>query len=145
MNLLPNHEPVLIEPLVPDSVLPGQWFLVLGDCASTAVLVWPVMEVARIHETGIFEPLVDDSAEAMLKLLFNLEWHAWQCEWVSPLQQRAVHGGTTVQACIRLVTPQLLPVMLSGPRANVCCASWSSTLSWMSLGQYHHCPCCWRP
>ena len=76
MNLLPNHEPVLIEPLVPDSVLPGQWFLVLGVCASTAVLVWPVKEVARIHETSIFEPLADDSAEAMLKLLFNLEWHA---------------------------------------------------------------------
>ena len=86
MNLLPDHEPVLIKPLVPDAVLPGDWFLVLGVCAGTEVLVWPVIEVARINENSIFEPLLDDSAEAMLKFLFNLEWLAWPGEWVSPLQ-----------------------------------------------------------
>ena len=81
MNLLPLHEPVLIKPLVSDSVLPGDWFLVLGVSASIAVLVWLVIEVARINENSIFEPLLDDSAEAKLKFLFNLVWLAWPCEW----------------------------------------------------------------
>ena len=40
----------------------------------------------------------------MLKFWLNLEWLAWPCERVSPLQQRAVRGAATVQAGIRLVT-----------------------------------------
>ena len=61
------------------------------------------MEVASINETSVFEALLADGAESMLKFLFNSEWLAWPCEWVSPLQQRAVHGATTVQAGTRLV------------------------------------------
>ena len=123
MNLLPDHEPVLIKPLVPDSVLPGDWSLVLGVCASTAVLVWPVIEVSRINENNIFEPLADDSAGAMLKFLSNVEWLAWPCEWGSPLQQRAVHGATTVQAGFRLVTGSPAePLAAAAAR----CAFWSA-------------------
>ena len=59
MNLFPHHERVLVQPLVPDTVLPGQCFLVLRVCASTRVRVWPVMDVARINENSIFEPLLD--------------------------------------------------------------------------------------
>ena len=92
MNLLPCHEAVLIA-FGRRLCLSRTMFLVLGVCASTAVLVWPVMEVARINENSIFERLLDDRAEAMLKFLFNLEWFAWPCEWVS---ERENHLQTVV-------------------------------------------------
>ena len=81
------------------------------------------MEVARINEHSIFEPLLDDSAEAKLQFLFNIEWPAWPCESVSPLQQRAVHGATTVQAGIRLVTVSPAePLATAAGRSSFCSA-----------------------
>ena len=52
MNLLPSHEFVLIKPLVPDSVLPGDW--VFGPwslCQHSGA----VIEGARINDNSMLE------------------------------------------------------------------------------------------
>ena len=94
-NLLPNSEPLLLrEGMGEDEAGPRQdYVLVLGVCASTAVVGWPVKLVADFNGNHFYEPRSDADATPVYKYIYNTKWDVATCVWAPPWQQLAEYGA----------------------------------------------------
>ena len=126
MNVLPDHEPILLRCLGAYDL--HLWALVLGVVPNIAVLTWPVKVDQDCPSCTMFCPRTDAGAEPEWLHFVTTDIEVWCCEWRSPWEQNTFGGagGDLIGALagLRLCTRGPPPESLfSAPTRNGCWAT----------------------